>query len=309
MGGKQGRLRQGRHSVPSAMKGGALVLTTGESTRRITKEQFNVVQDAATIRRWMRSVPPSGKGNVCRILLIGKASSGKSALINAIAGEDIAEEAHQRKSGKGVEVYRLAAGEQSLFVVETPGLFDGEDREEGHIADLKSVIGPDAANFHLILFCTPLTTKVTEAALSQEDEKTLNLFTSLIGHELWSRAVVALTFVNHLQQNDQLLQDRLDCCTVAVHACLVKCGVPPHIAKHVPLVPVGFHGGKGGVDMKESTESYMLSNGTDWLHNLWEVICDRVSSEAKTVFKSLEIERFVPLGYVSVDEIEPDQVQ
>lgn len=266
-----------------------LKLTAAETARRIVKEQFDVVRDEAIIRNWMSSSPPT---SVCRVLLLGKSCTGKSALINAIAGEEIAEESHARKGGKGVEVYRLAVGEQSLLVVESPGLFDGDDREEGHIADIKSTVGRDASKFHLILVCRPITC----TDFTDEDVKLVKLFTDILGIDLWNRAIVTLTFVNTLQPNQQQLQEQLDVCTTSVREGLEEAGLPLHVAMRVPLTPVGFH-----KPVDQLQDSYSLPDGTDWLHNLWDMICHRVSREATSILKSLETERFVPLGYVSVD--------
>ena len=280
--------RRRSQSIPSSMAGDRLVLEASENSGRIVKGQLDVVKDERKIGRWMSGDPPN---EVCRILLLGKANSGKSALINAIAGENIAEESHVRHGGKGVEVYTLAVKDQYLFVVESPGLFDGSEREEGHIEDIKSTVGRDGTKFHLVLYCH----SITETDFLENDVEMIKLFTDILGDQLWSRCVVALTYVNKLQPSQEQLTERLDVCTSSVREGLERAGIPLPIVRYVPLVPVGIH----CQTSKENCK--ILPDGTDWLHNLWEVISSRVSKKSKSILSFIETERFVPLGYDSVN--------
>ena len=183
-----------------------------------------------------------------------------------------------------------------MFVVESPGLFDGSEREEGHLEDIRATVGSEGSRFHLVFYCHP----ITKHTFTDEDIEVVRLFTKIIGDQLWQHAVIALTFVNNLKPTEDQLKERLDIITSSIKEVFKKAGVSAAIAQHIPVAPVAFRPPAMPSSASKSQELYVLPDGSDWLYNLWEIICNRVSREAKEVLSFIEAERFVPTGFVSV---------
>lgn len=298
--------RQDRSSrnFESSLVNGNLRLTAAESTNRVSKRQHDVVKEAKGISALLSSED----SDVCRVLVLGKSCSGKSALINAISGEKLAVESHLRDTGTGVVVHKLTMNGKHLMIIESPGLFDGKEHEEGHVADMKSVLGKYIAKIHLVLYCHPM------KSLTEDGRDAMELFTSALSKEIWNKAVLALTFVNKLT----LPNDSSDSTAFAdeIHSNLVhksfqikanlkslEQGISEDVVATIPAVACGFYKG-----CEDDSDGYILPDGTDWLYELWCKMKSKIDVRLRPILEEFENERFVPFGFVSVD-MKPENFQ
>ena len=284
----------------SSLDGDHLRLTTSETAKRVSKKSHDVVKDEEVIKAIMSCQDQS----LCRILIMGKAGVGKSALINSISGADLALESHKRQCGCAVEVYKLTVSEYRIVIVESPGVFDGNEREEGHVIDLQSVI-TSPSELQLVMFCWP----IISHCFTEEDHKTLHLFTNTLGKEIWNKSVIVLTFANRLVSDltstscsdpvvfAELLQQKIIQSTTQIKAALRKLGILEEVIQSIPVSVAGYH--KASLCIQKG---YILPDDSDWLYKLWEKISKRVDKKYKHVFDAFENERFVPFGFISIDE-------
>ena len=274
----------------SCLIDGELRFTASESTNRIGKAQYDVVIDQTEIDSLL-----FGRHNEsCRVLVLGKSSAGKSAVINALSGEKIAQESHTRETpSRGIEVFRLTMEGKSLVLIESPGLFDGSDREEGHVNDMKDVFKvhakpkPDSNIFDIALFCFPISTELTDT-----DKLLFAIYTSTFGKGIWDKMIVLLTFVNGVPAHSPTkfateIQTKLEGFSSWMKEVLQSNGVT---STAVPIVPTGY------------MECSILPDGSDWIYELWQKMAIRVDDKVKPILDCFENERFVPFGYISVDE-------
>ena len=282
----------------SSLVNGNLRLTATESTNRVSKREHDVVKEAKEISALLST----GDADVCRVLVIGKSGSGKSALINAISGEELAVESHQRYTGTGVVVHKLTMNGKHLMIIESPGLFDGSEREEGHVDDMKSVLKKYVTKIHLVLYCHPMTSSVTE-----DDREAMKLFTSALSKEIWNKAMLALTFVNKLTLSSgssdpiafaDAIHYALEDKSFQIKDTLKSLvpGISEDVVTSIPVVPCGFYKGSEG-----DSDGYILPDSTDWLYELWCKMKSKIDVGLRPVLEEFENERFVPFGFVSVD--------
>jgi GTPase SAR1 family protein len=272
----------------SSLVDGELKLTPAESTNRVTKIHYDAFIDKDQIRRIMdRS---SDDCDLCRILVLGKSRVGKSALINALVGGEMVQESHGRYGNRGgLEVFKLNVSGKAILLMESPGLFDGCEREEGHIQEMKSTFkSTSSSKLDLVLFCYP----VTSSSSTIYDKYTLELFTSALGYTIWSRAIIILTFANNVVT--ATVDDLVSSASSQIKALLISQGIDQDV---VDAIPVGIAGHKD--------DDTVGGNG-DWLWILWRQIMDRSSDRVKPILNKFENERFVPYGFLSVDVIPSD---
>lgn len=299
MGNRKSRTRgRTRNDFESSMIDGNLRLTATESTGRVGKTQYDVVVN----QREINSLLFGRQGSeVCRIMVLGKSCVGKSTVINGLSGAEIAAESHARQVGQGVEVYKLSTFGKVLLLVECPGLFSGDDREEGHVNDMKGTFRLDSTPcffYDLVLFCFPITT----IELANADRSSIDIFTSTFGKGIWSKTIIVLTFANKIAcpslspvQFAGEIQGKLEMCSSWIKEVLISVGIEEDIVKSIPVVPSGY---------KET----ILPDGTDWVYELWQKMVLRVDQGLKSTLDCFENERFVPFGYVSIDDIPNQQL-
>ena len=179
--------------------------------------------------------------------MIGKTRVGKSAIINAIAGEKTAREGQKifditREVGR----YDFAVGEVKYVVWESPGLQDITEDDSVVITNLKSALQEECNHLDLVIYCTPMNRERFERSEVDAIRNLTEAFTSAF----WGKAVFALTCANrvlapHECETDEeaasWFQSRVREFHEVIKQALVKSGVSPQLLTQLTVSPTGYY--------------------------------------------------------------------
>ena len=133
------------------------------------------------------------------IFLTGKTGSGKSTLVNAIVGEDVAKEGDEPDPMTAeVTCHPLTRDGITLKVWDSPGLQDGTGQEERYIQDMKT----KCKEVDLYLLCINIYDSPRFNRASPEIQAIKKL-TEAFGPSMWENAAIALTFANRIAEKNQ----------------------------------------------------------------------------------------------------------
>ena len=140
-----------------------------------------------------------GSSKRMSIFVSGKTGGGKSALVNALVGENVAVEgAEPDPMTVEVKCYERNIQGIALRVWDSPGLQDGTRNEERYIKDMRA---KNCADADLFLFCINIADTI-KFTVDSSEVKALAKLTEAFGRSLWNHAVIALTFANRVWQKN-----------------------------------------------------------------------------------------------------------
>ena len=253
------------------------------------------------------------------IVIIGRAGSGKSAIINALCGAVVMDAAGEPATLPANEGNKLrhetdtmssyvarqttvtaeAMGEGkmaknfSVIVWDSPGLFDGEDKDKGYIKEVKEKCKPD-----LLLYCIDMSQR---RCIVQEMVIGMKMVTDILGPEVWKYAIIVLTFANKVKPKQRSPTDieikqhfykTFDHWVGKVREALTISGVDDIAAQKITI---------------EAAGSYREPNLPDrihWLGYLWLKIMHCSNPEAKFSILINTQDRVNNSEYLVVDEHE-----
>ena len=230
-----------------------------------------------------------GKGGL-RILVTGRTGAGKSALVNSIVGEDVAEEGDLPR-GQTTEVtkYEKKVGDVTVTIYDSPGLQDvisDKTIEEQYLKDLEK----NCREVDLNLYCI----KMNDRMRPSEYDAMKKLSRAFGMEEFWQNTLFVLTFANEIA----LPRNETDItCTLFDHfsklvsewktllqdALTEKVGIIKEVAENVPIVPAGY-----------SDEPCLPANYDYWLSKLWFQCLDRTEDVARPIFLKINWGRLRP---------------
>ena len=235
-----------------------------------------------------------GSGESMSIFVSGKSGGGKSALVNALVGETVAEEgAEPDPMTAEVTCYSRNVHGVCLHVWDSPGLQDGTVNEGRYLADMNT---KGCADADLFLFCINVgdTIKFT---LDSSELKALAKLTEAFGTSLWDHAVIALTFANRLGQKNaevrlakrrkdekklkELFSSKIREWKESLRQMLLKIGVNSVQASRVTIIPTGYR------------TSPSLPDRPHWLSTFWFSVLHSTKSRAQPALLQMNETRIV----------------
>lgn len=218
--------------------------------------------DPESARQWERL-----NRNSIRILVTGKTGTGKSALINGLIGDDVAQEGDtlDPTTSEVQEIKQMVHG-ISLSIFDSPGLQDGTSREDEYLQDMQR----KCEKVDLVLY----TIKMTDQRINVEDTDAMGKLTEAFGYDFWKKAMFVMTFANELRspeypedkrENRKLFEERLqlwkDSLPLYVEQ---RSNIPISIGKEMPVVPAGYY------------KIRDLPGRRFWFSQFWKAALDRM---------------------------------
>jgi len=174
------------------------------------------------------------------ILIAGKMSTGKSALVNGIVGKEVAEECNKALTGtKQIVSYEtqvempveLLRKTIKVMVWDTPGLGDPFGDDE---ATAKQ-IAEKCQETDLLVYCLDI-----RGRLANDDATGIILLSKALQPQMWKNAVFALTYANEVPDKDTLTE-KIQSWEDAIQRVMEeKLNVPHDIADDISIVPTGY---------------------------------------------------------------------
>uniref|UniRef100_A0A1X7TUA5 G domain-containing protein n=1 Tax=Amphimedon queenslandica TaxID=400682 RepID=A0A1X7TUA5_AMPQE len=199
------------------------------------------------------------------IVVVGPAGVGKSTLINAMFGKEIAEVGRGAESvTSNVRAYEEKHMGIKMRFYDTVGFSDTKGRSEYDI--LLDIA--EHGKFDLILICSKLENRADRTMFME--------LASVLNEDMWKSAIVVLTFANifiqleNVKKSNDLegeIRRRID-----EH----KASVKIQISKELPYCIAGLK------DQKQ------LPTTEDWLRTLWHMCINHCSDERRPLLKDYE---------------------
>ena len=210
-----------------------------------------------------------------RIFVFGKPGVGKSSLINTLLGIDRAKEgASLYLQTKGTESFtecrstsvQLTINDVEVTIWDSPGL-------KYPYNDVKLIIEEIQKNckdIDIFIYCI----QFTQIKITQYDFDLILALSNSLGHEIWDKALIALTFANNVclpPSSQDSLQEHFRKCisgwSEALRYAITKAGVKKENAEAVPIIPASYR-------------DIPLPAGTteeDWISVFWRECLQRSS--------------------------------
>ena len=213
-------------------------------------------------------------------LLTGKTGVGKSRLVNALVGENVANEGQQRDSCTNTATsYKVTKEDIDILVWDSPGLQDGNaDYSNWYLENLKDI--NSRYGIDVVVYCL----KMDDRRFYSEDKKAIRKLTEGFGKELWKKTVIALTFANKIQDPDEI-DDQIYFLKELTEwerqlrgvpgGILTELQIDSKVLSALPIIPVGNYAGM-------PKKPRPLPNGDNWLSELW-ISCYSVMSDTAGV--------------------------
>lgn len=194
--------------------------------------------------------------NHLSILVTGKTGVGKSRLVNALVGRQVAKEGRLRTACTDtVTAHQAVIDGIEVVVWDSPGLQDGSCNERLYLADMKQKLD---RGFDVMIYCLSM----TETRFQGADKNAIRTMTEYFGKDLWKMAVVALNFANRISDpdeedelayfmNEKYSWDR------AIDEFLDDLGIDCKVREDLAVVPTGTY------------KKLRLPTCENWLSKLW----------------------------------------
>ena len=214
-------------------------------------------------------------------MLTGKTGVGKSSIINAIIGNNLAPEGKDLYGvTREVKSYKTTVNDVNFEIWDSPGLQDITEKDEVITERIKKTLKQNCPHLHLLLYCIRMDRDRVEVSELEAIKQLSHVFTP----KIWDTAVFALTFANRVLPPSEMETDkevtkwfkkRIEEFQEVIVRALVESGVPKDKAKQVPVIPTGYH--KRTRLMPKPRELY---DRPDWFNPFWQSCAEHMEENA-----------------------------
>lgn len=248
------------------------------------------VESGMTFEEAVRDLALKENRRIINFLTVGRFSTGKSALINGLIGEEVAPEGMTlNQQTKEVKKYYRNIDAILFNIWDSPGI-------ETNQSEAMVMIAKEVKEADLLLFCI----KMNEMRLRKHDVDTIAHFTMVFSNEVWQHTVFALTFANKVLplegENDpyirkQFFDDCLQQWRQELRAALRSAGVDHETVERVPILPIGYH------------KKPSLPNGEkNWLTTFWSKCFQAMKEQAQPALLKVNLNRLKSMTEVESGE-------
>ena len=215
------------------------------------------------------------------ILITGITGSGKSTLVNAFLGHNIATEGHEisRRGTLGVKGIKSVREQKiGIKVWDTPGLMDGRKEQKRYLKEIL-VVWEKYQPGDLVIFCVKVDTRFVDGIENSNVQAMIKL-KKKCGQEFWRKTIIVLTFANtieslHPEWGNNSSEHKAKQFQKIIHEyrkvirknLIDHVGVIQEIANKIKVVPAGH---------KRSPE---LLDRKHWFSTLWFQCLDSIPTE------------------------------
>ena len=222
------------------------------------------------------------KRSLC-ILVTGRTGAGKSALVNSIIGEYVAEEGDSaNRVTTEVTSYEKKIGDIVITVYDSPGLQDGVEDKEKYLKELKE----KCSGVDLNLYCV----RMTDGMRPTEKDAIMEISNTLGFDEFWRNTSIVLTFANEVRPprsmrsisevahfSKRMLQWRFLLRRVLTE----DSQITENVAEDLPIIPAGY----------SDEPSLPVPEYDYWLRELWIQCLGRTKDIAKPILLQINWRR------------------
>lgn len=233
------------------------------------------------------------------ILITGKLGTGKSALINGLAGEEVAPETDSIESvTTEVKDYICSIRGITVKIWDSPGITVGADDEAKNLSSIAECV----KEVDLVLYCL----KMDDLRIQKQDILTIGHLTQAFGPDFWTNAIFALTFANKVlpprNHNDpsvckEFFQDRWMKWSKELKEALYKAEVPHNVVQSVAFIPAGHY-----------SDPSLPDGRTDWLAGFWSICFQSMKNQAQPTLLNLNLEQMKPYQKIDKRDYAPPPV-
>lgn len=221
-----------------------------------------------------------------KILVFGITGVGKSTLLNTLLGKEVFE-----VGGPGTKtldavttaVTSVCTSIQGFHfeIFDSPGLQDGSDNDRKYLDDMHK----ECNDVNLVIYCIDMT--ITR---SDEDSKTVELFTETFGPDMWKKTILVLTKANMLRpatagyDERSLCKNTFDTLEEKLKDKLTQLGVPKEVTTNIPAVAAGSDNERYIPYVSKKITGESTHRRQNFLLELWVTCFERLSSHCRNSF-------------------------